>query len=82
MFEPFRDVYSVWNKHIVTFQDNLSVNLHGREGVETIENEFMNLAVSCRSNLWKFCPVGPTLVRDPFTFELVKSKKGIRDAVS
>jgi hypothetical protein len=80
--EFFRDVYSVRNKHIVAFQDDLSIDLHGREGVETIENEFMNLAVSCRSNLWKFRPVSPTLIRNPFTFELVESKKGVRDAVS
>jgi hypothetical protein len=41
----------------------------------------MNLAVSRRSNLWEFCPVGPTLFRNPFTFELVKPKEGVRDAV-
>jgi hypothetical protein len=72
----------LYGMNILSLQDNLSVDLYGREGVETIENQFMNLAVSRRSYLWKLCPVSPTLIRNPFTFELVESKKGIRDAVS
>jgi hypothetical protein len=42
----------------------------------------MNLTVFCRFNLWKLCPVGPTLIRNPFTFELVEPKKGVWDAVA
>lgn len=80
-FEVFRDVYSVRNEHVVAFQDNLSIDFDSRERVEAIKNKFMDLTVSCRSDFREFCSVGPTLVRDPFTFEFVKTKEGVRDAV-
>jgi hypothetical protein len=81
IFEILRDVYPMRNKHVVTFQDNLSIDLDGRKSVEAIENKLMNLAVFRGSDFWKFFPVCPTLVRDPFTFELIETKKGVRDTV-
>jgi hypothetical protein len=81
IFEILRDVYPMRNKHVVAFQDNLSIDLDGRKSVEAIENKLMDLAVFRGPNFWKFSPVCPTLVRDPFTFELVETKKGVRDTV-
>jgi hypothetical protein len=81
IFEVLRNVYPVRDEHIVAFQDSLPIDLDGRKRVKAIKNKLMNLAVSRGSNFWKYCPIRPTLVRDPFTFEFVKPKKGVRDSV-
>jgi hypothetical protein len=74
------DVYPIRNEHIVAFKDNISIDFDGRERVKAFENEFVDLAVFRGSDFWKFCPVCPTLVRDPLAFELIETKEGVRDA--
>jgi hypothetical protein len=81
IFEVLRNVYPVRDEHIVAFQDSLPIDLDGRKRVKAIENKLMNLAVIRGSDFWEFRSVCPTLVRDPFTFEFVETKKGVRDAV-
>ncbi len=81
MLEDFCDVYSVRNKHIVAFLNNLSIDFDGRERVKAIENKFMDLTLFRGSNFWKLCSVGPTLVPNPFTFELVETEEGVWNAI-
>ena len=80
VFEDFRDVNSVRNEHVVAFQNDLSIDFDSRERVKAVENKFMNLTVSCRSDFWKFCSVGPAFIPNPFTFELVETEEGVWNA--
>lgn len=67
------DVYPMRNEHVVAFENNISVDLNRGERVEAIENKFVNLSFSGRSNTRKLCSVGPIFVGHPFTFELVET---------
>jgi len=82
MIESLCDINSVRDEHVVAFKNHISVDLDCSEGIETVEDKLMDLAILRCSDIWKRCSVCPALVGYPFALELVEAEEGVWDAAA